>query len=438
MKRVLIANRGEIALRILRACRELGLETVAAYSRVDSLALHLPLADDTVCIGKHSYLDSSQIISAALTRNCDGVHPGYGFLSENSDFAAQVEDAGLCFVGPAAVHIEMMGDKAKARAVMAAKGIPVLPGSDGEVARLDDACDCAERIGFPVMIKASHGGGGRGIQIVDDEASLRSAFKDLKNEVEQLFGNGGVYIEKWLDAPRHIEVQVFGDGNGRVLHFGARECSIQRRHQKLLEETPPPGIPVDKIAGLASSCCAALADLKYSNAGTLEFLFQDGAFYFIEMNTRIQVEHPITESVTGIDLVKLQLSLASTGRLPLVQSDICFSGHAMECRINAEDRSFQPAPGPVNQYRTPGGPGIRLDSHLYSGYVVPHQYDSLLAKIISTGADRSECIARMERALVEFVIGPLSTNIDLQRLILRDARFRAGELDTHFLEGMEK
>ena len=436
MKRVLIANRGEIALRILRACKELGLETVAAYSQVDSLALHLPLADDTVCIGKHSYLDSSQIISAALTRNCDGVHPGYGFLSENSDFAAQVEDAGLCFVGPAAVHIEMMGDKAKARAVMAAKGIPVLPGSDGEVARLDDACDCAERIGFPVMIKASHGGGGRGIQIVDDEASLRSAFEGLKNEVEQLFGNGGVYIEKWLDAPRHIEVQVFGDGNGRVLHFGARECSIQRRHQKLLEETPPPGIPVDKIDELAMSCCAALADLKYSNAGTLEFLFQDGAFYFIEMNTRIQVEHPITESVTGIDLVKLQLSLASTGRLPLVQSDICFSGHAMECRINAEDRSFQPAPGPVNQYRTPGGPGIRLDSHLYSGYVVPHQYDSLLAKIISTGADRSECIARMERALVEFVIGPLSTNIDLQRLILRDARFRSGELDTHFLEGI--
>ena len=438
MKRVLIANRGEIALRILRACKELGLETVAAYSQVDRLALHLSLADDTVCIGRHSYLDSSQIISAALTRNCDGVHPGYGFLSENSDFAAQVEDAGLCFVGPAAVHIEMMGDKAKARAVMAAKGIPVLPGSDGEVARLDDACDCAERIGFPVMIKASHGGGGRGIQIVDNEASLRSAFEGLKNEVEQLFGNGGVYIEKWLDAPRHIEVQVFGDGSGRVLHFGARECSIQRRHQKLLEETPPPGISVDKIAELALSCCAVLADLKYSNAGTLEFLFQDGAFYFIEMNTRIQVEHPITESVTGIDLVKLQLSLASTGRLPLVQSDICFSGHAMECRINAEDRSFQPAPGPVNQYRTPGGPGIRLDSHLYSGYVVPYQYDSLLAKIISTGADRSECIARMERALVEFVIGPLSTNIDLQRLILRDARFRAGELDTHFLEGMEK
>ena len=438
MKRVLIANRGEIALRILRACKELGLETVAAYSQLDRLALHLSLADDTVCIGRHSYLDSSQIISAALTRNCDGVHPGYGFLSENSDFAAQVEDAGLCFVGPAAVHIEMMGDKAKARAVMAAKGIPVLPGSYGEVARLDDACDCAERIGFPVMIKASHGGGGRGIQIVDNEASLRSAFEGLKNEVEQLFGNGGVYIEKWLDAPRHIEVQVFGDGSGRVLHFGARECSIQRRHQKLLEETPPPGIPVDRIAELALSCCAVLADLKYSNAGTLEFLFQDGAFYFIEMNTRIQVEHPITESVTGIDLVKLQLSLASTGHLPLVQSDICFSGHAMECRINAEDRSFQPAPGPVNQYRTPGGPGIRLDSHLYSGYVVPHQYDSLLAKIISTGADRSECIARMERALVEFVIGPLTTNIDLQRLILRDARFRAGELDTHFLEGMEK
>ena len=437
IKRVLIANRGEIAMRILRACRELGLETVAAYSQADSLALHLPLANDTVCIGKHSYLDSSQIISAAMIKNCDGVHPGYGFLSESSDFALQVEEAGLCFIGPAAPHIELMGDKAKARAAMIAKGIPVLPGSDGEVTRLDDACDCAERIGFPVMVKASHGGGGRGIQIFDDEASLRSAFEGLRNEAEQLFGNGGVYIEKWLDAPRHIEIQVFGDGNGRVIHFGARECSIQRRHQKLLEETPPPGIQVDRITGLAMSCCEALADLKYSNAGTLEFLFQDGEFYFIEMNTRIQVEHPVTEMITGIDLVKQQI-LASSGHLPLVQSDICFSGHAMECRINAEGRNFQPAPGPVNQYRTPGGPGIRLDSHLYPGYVVPHQYDSLLAKLISTGSDRAECIARMERALAEFVIGPLSTNIDLQRLILRDARFRSGELDTHFLEGMKK
>ena len=438
MKRVLIANRGEIALRILRACQELGLETVAAYSQADSRAVHLPLADDTVCIGKHSYLDPSQIISAALSRHCDGVHPGYGFLSESSHFALQVEAAGLCFIGPAATHIELMGDKAKARAAMTAKGILVLPGSDGEVISVDDACDCAKRIGFPVMLKASHGGGGRGIQIVDDEASLRSAFKGLRNEAEQLFGNGGVYIEKWLDAPRHIEIQVFGDGNGRVIHFGARECSIQRRHQKLLEETPPPGIPGARIAELAISCCGALAELNYSNAGTLEFLFQDGAFYFIEMNTRIQVEHPITESVTGIDLVKLQLSFASTGRLSLLQSDVCFSGHAMECRINAEDRNFQPAPGAVNQYRTPGGPGIRLDSHLYPGYIVPHQYDSLLAKVISTGSDRAECIARMERALVEFVIGPVSTNIDLQRLILRDARFRSGELDTHFLEGMEK
>ena len=414
------------------------METVAAYSQADSRAVHLPLADDTVCIGKHSYLDQSQIISAALSRHCDSVHPGYGFLSESSHFALQVEAAGLCFIGPAATHIELMGDKAKARAAMTAKGILVLPGSDGEVISVDDACDCAKRIGFPVMLKASHGGGGRGIQIVDDEASLRSAFKGLRNEAEQLFGNGGVYIEKWLDAPRHIEIQVFGDGNGRVIHFGARECSIQRRHQKLLEETPPPGIPGARIAELAISCCGALAELNYSNAGTLEFLFQDGAFYFIEMNTRIQVEHPITESVTGIDLVKLQLSFASTGRLSLLQSDVCFSGHAMECRINAEDRNFQPAPGAVNQYRTPGGPGIRLDSHLYPGYIVPHQYDSLLAKVISTGSDRAECIARMERALVEFVIGPVSTNIDLQRLILRDARFRSGELDTHFLEGMEK
>ncbi|MGV0035504.1 MAG: acetyl-CoA carboxylase biotin carboxylase subunit [Candidatus Azotimanducaceae bacterium WSBS_2022_MAG_OTU7] len=438
MKRVLIANRGEIALRILRACRELGLETVAAYSQADNLALHLPLADDTVCIGKHSYLDASQILSAALSRNCDGVHPGYGFLSESSDFALQVQQAGLCFIGPAAAHIELMGDKAKARAAMAASGIPVLPGSDGEVTRLDDAIECAKSIGFPVMVKASHGGGGRGIQIVSDEGSLRSVFEGLRNQAEQLFGNSGVYIEKWLDAPRHIEIQVFGNGNGRVIHFGARECSIQRRHQKLLEETPPPGIPSDQISALATSCCNVLAELKYSNAGTLEFLFQDGAFHFIEMNTRIQVEHPITESVTGIDLVKLQLSFASSGSLSLEQSDISFSGHAMECRINAEDRNYQPAPGPVNQYHTPGGPGIRLDSHLYPGYVVPHYYDSLLAKLISTGSDRAECIARMERALAEFVIRPLSTNIELQRLILRDLRFRSGELDTHFLEGMEK
>ena len=438
MKRVLIANRGEIALRILRACRELGLETVAAYSQADRFALHLPLADDTVCIGKQSYLDSSQIISAALTRNCDGVHPGYGFLSESGDFALQVQEAGLCFIGPAASHIELMGDKAKARAAMAARGIPVLPGSDGEVTGPDDAIDWAKRIGFPVMLKASHGGGGRGIHIVDDEVSLRSVFDGLKKQAEQLFGDGGVYIEKWLDAPRHIEIQVFGDGNGRVIHLGARECSIQRRHQKLLEETPPPGIPGERIEDLATSCCDALADLGYSNAGTLEFLFQDDAFHFIEMNTRIQVEHPITESVTGIDLVKLQLSFASTGRLSLEQSDISFSGHAMECRINAEDSDFRPSPGPVNEYRTPGGPGIRLDSHLYPGYVVPHQYDSLLAKLISTGSDRAECIARMERALVEFVIGPLSTNIDLQRSILRDVRFRSGESNTHFLEGLEK
>ena len=433
MKRVLIANRGEIALRVLRACRELGLETVAAYSKADSFALHLPLADQTVCIGKDSYLDSSQIISAALIRGCDAVHPGYGFLSENSDFASKVRESGLSFIGPSLEHIALMGDKAKARAAMGERGVPVLPGSDDAVKGVGDAVNCGRFIGFPVMVKASHGGGGRGIRVVDSEAALRNTFNELSNEAEQLFGNSNLYIEKWLDAPRHIEIQVFGDGMGRVIHFGARECSIQRRHQKLIEETPPPGIPTDLLDRLAKSSCNAFAKIKYSSAGTLEFLFQNDTFHFIEMNTRIQVEHPITEVITGIDLVKLQVSFASSGKLSLKQEDIRFNGHAMECRINAEDAEFQPAPGLVRDYIVPGGPGVRLDSHLYAGYDVPHQYDSLLAKVITNGKDRNECIVRMKGALGELVIRPLPTNIGLQKSILDDVRFMSGDLNTNFL-----
>ena len=438
MKRVLIANRGEIALRVLRACRELGLETVAAYSKTDRFAMHLALADQTVCVGKNSYLDSAQIISAALIRGCDGVHPGYGFLSENSDFASKVSESGLCFIGPSAEHIALMGDKAKARSAMKKRGIPVLPGSDDAVAGVGEAIDCAKFIGFPVMLKASYGGGGRGIRFVDSEEELRNTFSELGNEAEQLFGNGNLYIEKWLEAPRHIEIQIFGDGMGRVIHFGARECSIQRRHQKLIEETPPPGIPISLLDRVAEASCRALSELKYSNAGTLEFLFQDGVFHFIEMNTRIQVEHPITELVTGIDLVKLQISFASSGKLPLKQKDIRSKGHAMECRINAEDVEFQPALGSVNEYSVPGGPGVRLDSHLYAGYAVPHQYDSLLAKVITSGNDREESIVRMKGALGELVIKPLRTNIGLQKSILNDVRFMSGDLNTNFLSAKTK
>jgi acetyl-CoA carboxylase biotin carboxylase subunit len=434
MKRLLIANRGEIALRILRACRECRIETVAAYTRADRDLLHLRYADDAVCIAEHSYLERQQLVSAAVSRGCDAVHPGYGFLAEDSQFASDVESAGLTFVGPAPEHITLMGDKSNARKVMKKAGVPVLPGSKGPLLDSTDASRVAAEIGYPVMLKASHGGGGRGIVIASDESELSVALASVQATASALFGSDEIYLEKYLADSRHIEIQVFGDGKGGVIHLGARECSIQRRHQKLLEEAPPPGISKSLLDDLANKCCAALGSIGYRNAGTLEFLYQDGACYFIEMNTRIQVEHPITECITGIDLVRLQLETADTGSMSVRQEDIVQRGHAIECRINAEDELYMPSPGKVEEYRPPGGPGIRVDSHLYEGYLVPHQYDSMIAKVVAWGADRDQAIERMSGALDECRIKNVTTNISLHQQVLASDAFRRGEYNTHFLD----
>jgi len=434
MKRLLIANRGEIALRIQRACAELGIETVAAYTRADNNLLHLALADRTVCIGETSYLDGGQLLAAALTHGCDALHPGYGLLSEDAGFAAMVEEHGLTFVGPTPQQVELMGDKARARETLAGAGIPVLPGSEGAVGNADAARQVAAEIGYPVLLKASHGGGGRGIVVVEAPAALESAMKKVAAEADAFFGRADFYLEKYLPDSRHIEIQVAGDGLGRVIHLGARECSIQRRHQKLIEESPPPGISASDLNQLALLCCETLAGLNYRNAGTLEFLYAENAFYFIEMNTRIQVEHPVTEVLTGQDLVKLQLQLAAGEPLSLEQVDIEGRGHAIECRINAEDENFVPSPGPVDVLKIPGGMGVRFDSHLYAGYTVPHYYDSLLGKLIVTGRDREEAIARMKRALIELKIEPIANNVPLHLQVLSDSDFVAARLSTRFLE----
>ena len=434
MKRLLIANRGEIALRVQRACAELGIETVAAYSRADQDLLHLSLADQTVCIGATSYLNATQLLAAAVTLDCDAVHPGYGLLSEDAAFAASVEEQGLTFVGPTSQQIELMGDKARARGWLAEQGIPVLPGSTGRLGNVDDAHQIAAEIGYPVLLKASHGGGGRGIVIVETPAVLEPAMQKVAAEADAFFGSADCYLEKYLQDARHIEIQVVGDGHGKVLQLGARECSIQRRHQKLIEEAPPPGISTAHINQLATLCAEALARLNYRNVGTLEFLYADDAFYFIEMNTRIQVEHPVTEAVTGLDLVKLQLQLAAGEELKLEQASINSQGHAIECRINAEDEHFMPSPGPVDVLQTPGGMGVRFDSHLYAGYTVPHYYDSLLGKLIVTGQDRAEAIARIKRALAELKIEPIETNALTHRQVLNHSDFVSGRLSTRFLE----
>ncbi|MGB1685298.1 MAG: acetyl-CoA carboxylase biotin carboxylase subunit [Pseudomonadales bacterium] len=434
MKRLLIANRGEIALRVQRACTELGIETVAAYSRADQDLLHLSLADQTVCIGATSYLNATQLLAAAVTLDCDAVHPGYGLLSEDAAFAAGVEERGLTFVGPTSQQIELMGDKARARGWLAEQGIPVLPGSTGRLGNDDNAHQIAAEIGYPVLLKASHGGGGRGIVIVETPAALEPAMQKVAAEADAFFGSADCYLEKYLQDARHIEIQVVGDGHGKVLQLGARECSIQRRHQKLIEESPPPGISTAHINQLATLCAEALARLNYRNVGTLEFLYADEAFYFIEMNTRIQVEHPVTEAVTGLDLVKLQLQLAAGEELKLEQASINSQGHAIECRINAEDENFMPSPGPVDVLQTPGGMGVRFDSHLYAGYTVPHYYDSLLGKLIVTGQDRAEAIARMKRALAELKIEPIETNALTHRQVLNHSDFVSGRLSTRFLE----
>jgi acetyl-CoA carboxylase biotin carboxylase subunit len=438
--KVIIANRGEIALRVLRACRELGIKTVAVHSTADANLKHVLLADESVCIGPpqstKSYLNMPAIIAAAELTDAAAIHPGYGFLSENADFAERVEKSGFTFIGPKAETIRMMGDKVSAIKVMKQYGVPCVPGS-GEPLGLDndENLRIAKEIGYPVIIKASGGGGGRGMRVVHNPAALVHSIGVTRSEALAAFGNDQVYMEKFLEKPRHIEFQVLADHHGNVIHLGERDCSMQRRHQKVIEEAPAPGITSAQRAKMGERVVEACRAVGYRSAGTLEFLYQDGEFYFIEMNTRIQVEHPVTEIITGIDLVKAQLRIASGETLPWKQDDIVLRGHAIECRINAEDaKTFMPSPGPVRLWHAPGGPGIRVDSHMYSGYSVPPHYDSLIAKLISYGEDRDVAIARMRNALAEMVVEGIKTNAALHQEILAHAAFAQGGLDIHYLE----
>jgi acetyl-CoA carboxylase biotin carboxylase subunit len=440
LDKLIIANRGEIALRILRACRELGIKTVAVHSTADYSLKHVLLADESVCIGPPSstlsYLNMPAIISAAEVTDSVAIHPGYGFLSENADFAERVEKSGFVFVGPKAETIRKLGDKVSAIRMMKAAGVPCVPGSDGPLgADPEEILRIARDLGYPVMIKSSGGGGGRGMRVVHSEASLLNAVSITQAEARAAFGNDQVYMEKFLERPRHIEFQVLADNYGHVIHLGERDCSMQRRHQKVIEEAPAPGISTRQRRMMGELCVEACRAVGYRSAGTLEFLFQDGEFYFIEMNTRIQVEHPVTELITGIDLVKAQLLVASGERLPYEQSDVQIRGHAIECRINAEDpKTFMPSPGPIRLWHAPGGPGIRVDSHIYSGYNVPPNYDSLIGKIIAHGDSRETAIARMKNALAEMVIEGIKTNVALHQEIFNHAAFQKGGLDIHYLE----
>ncbi|MCC5870315.1 MAG: acetyl-CoA carboxylase biotin carboxylase subunit [Gammaproteobacteria bacterium] len=440
LEKVLIANRGEIALRILRACRELGIKTVAAHSTADRSLKHVLLADETVCIGPpksvDSYLNMPALISAAEVTDAVAIHPGYGFLSENADFAERVERSGFTFIGPTADVIRMMGDKVQAIRTMKAAGVPCVPGSDGPLGdNGDENLRIAREIGYPVIIKASGGGGGRGMRVVHSEASLLSAINLTRNEALAAFGNPEVYMEKFLERPRHIEFQVLADHHGNVIHLGERDCSMQRRHQKVIEEAPAPGITTEQRERMGKRCVRACEEIGYRNAGTFEFLYQDGEFFFIEMNTRVQVEHPVTELITGIDIVREQLLIAAGEKLSVRQKDVQIRGHAIECRINAEDaKTFMPSPGQVTLWHPPGGPGIRVDSHVYSGYSVPPYYDSMIGKVLASGQDRSSAIARMSIALSEMVIEGIRTNIPLHQEILSHSAFRTGGTDIHYLE----
>ena len=438
-QKILIANRGEIALRIQRACRELGIQSVAVHSTADAEAMHVRLADESVCIGpppaKDSYLNMPAILSAALVTGAEAIHPGYGFLAENAGFAEMVEAHGLTFIGPSPAHIRMMGDKIAAKAAVARLGVPLVPGSDGAVADVAKARDVAGRIGYPVVIKASAGGGGRGMKVARNAASLDEAFGIARTEARAAFGNDAVYVEKYLDHPRHIELQILADGHGNVVHLGERDCSLQRRHQKLLEEAGSPALSAAARDKLGTTATAALASLGYRNAGTLEFLYQDGQFAFIEMNTRLQVEHPVTEMVCGIDLVREQIRIAAGAPLGFEQSDIRYSGHAIECRITAEDpTTFTPTPGRVTAFHAPGGLGVRVNSALYAGYFVPPYYDSLVAKLIVHAPTRADAISRMRRALDEFAIVGIQTTIPLHQRIVDDAEFQRGDYTIHWLE----
>jgi acetyl-CoA carboxylase biotin carboxylase subunit len=440
LDKIVIANRGEIALRILRACREMGIKTVAVHSTADTNLKHVLLSDETVCIGPpastESYLNMPAIISAAEVTDAVAIHPGYGFLSENADFAERVESSGFTFIGPKADAIRMMGDKVSAIRAMKAAGVPCVPGSDGPLGdNGDENIRLAREIGYPIIIKASGGGGGRGMRVVHAEASLLAAITVTKAEARSAFGNDTVYMEKYLERPRHIEFQVLADGQGNAIHLGERDCSMQRRHQKVVEEAPAPGITEEQRRRIGERCVEACLEIGYRSAGTFEFLYENGEFYFIEMNTRLQVEHPVTEMITGIDLVRQQLNVAAGEKLRIRQEDVRMYGHAIECRINAEDpRTFMPSPGLITLVHAPGGPGIRMDSHIYSGYRVPPFYDSMIGKLIAHGADRNAAFGRMRNALTEIVIEGIKTNVPLHQEIFQHAAFQAGGTDIHYLE----
>jgi acetyl-CoA carboxylase, biotin carboxylase subunit len=439
-KKILIANRGEIALRVIRACRELGVQTVAVYSEADRESLHVRFADDDVCIGpapaRDSYLKIPRIIAAAEIAGADAIHPGYGFLAENAEFAETCAASNIAFIGPTAEQIRMMGDKAAARNAMAAVGVPIIPGTPGPVEDADEALEFARTIGFPVIIKAAAGGGGKGMRVAAEPEDFTRSFQLARSEALSAFGNGDVYVEKYLERPRHVEFQIMGDRHGHVIHLGERDCSVQRRHQKLIEEAPSPAVTPELRASMGEAAVLGAAAIEYVGAGTIEMLLnEDGSYYFMEMNTRIQVEHPVTEMLTGIDLVKEQIRVAA-GEALSVSEIPPLRGHVIECRVNAEDpaRNFQPSPGRIDVFHPPGGPGVRLDTHVYTGYTVPPFYDSLLAKVICQGRDRQEALRRMQVALESFIIEGVTTTIPFLARVMADPHFQAGDVDTRFLE----
>jgi acetyl-CoA carboxylase biotin carboxylase subunit len=444
LRKVLIANRGEIALRIIRACKELGIKTVAVYSEADQHSLHVRFADEVVCIGpgpsRESYLNMPRIISAAEVTNADAIHPGYGFLSENARFAEVCASCGIKFIGPTAEMITAMGDKAFAKETMRKAGVATIPGSDGILADVNAALECAEAIGYPVIIKATAGGGGRGMRIVREREELANAFNQAQTEAGAAFSNPAVYMEKYFEHPRHIEVQLLGDTHGNVIALGERECSVQRKHQKLIEESPSPAITEELRRQMSEAAVAGAKSVNYVNAGTIEFLFQDGKFYFMEMNTRIQVEHPVTESVFGLDLVKEQIRVARGEKIDHLNPNFKLRGHAIECRINAEDpsREFRPSPGKINTWHVPGGIGIRVDTHAYAGYMIPPFYDSLIAKLIAHGKNRAEAIERMERALDEFIVEGIHTTVPFHQKVMADPDFQSGNFDVRYVENFFK
>jgi acetyl-CoA carboxylase biotin carboxylase subunit len=439
IEKVLIANRGEIALRVIRACREMGIQSVAVHSTADADAMHVRMADESVCIGPpagtESYLSIPAIIAACEITGAQAIHPGYGFLSENANFVQIVEDHDLIFIGPTAEHIRVMGDKITAKETMIKLGVPVVPGSDGGVATLEDAQRIGEEIGYPVIIKATAGGGGKGMKVAQTAADMPSAFQTARAEGKSNFGNDEVYIEKYLTTPRHIEIQVFGDGKGRAVHLGARDCSLQRRHQKVFEEAPGPSISPEERAKIGKVCADAMADINYIGAGTIEFLYENGEFYFIEMNTRLQVEHPVTEAIFGVDLVREQIRVAEGQPMSFTQEDLKINGHAIEVRINAEKLpNFTPCPGKITQFHAPGGLGVRMDSALYDGYSIPPYYDSLIGKLIVHGRDRPEALARLNRALGELIVDGVDTTVPLFHALLQEEDVLSGGYNIHWLE----